>query len=133
MSGLAGQVQNKVKESSAVIVPFPTSFILLTTPTITNTNTTLHLLITVSVRAVVGVVVEYTRSLGAVGVTVQHFLYELVINALVRARHFYQLHQLLQYHVLADSKPLVSTDIGKAYVGREGRNGVWGMCRLGRG
>ncbi|KAK8400903.1 hypothetical protein O3P69_002579 [Scylla paramamosain] len=59
-----------------------------------------------SVRAVVGVVVEYTRSLGAVGVTVQHFLYELVINALVRARHFYQLHQLLQYHVLADSKPL---------------------------
>ncbi|XP_050703491.1 regulator of MON1-CCZ1 complex-like isoform X4 [Eriocheir sinensis] len=60
----------------------------------------------VSVRAVVGVVVEYVRSLGAVGVTVQHFLYELVITALVRTQHFYQLHQLLQYHVLADSKPL---------------------------
>lgn len=55
-----------------------------------------------------GVVIEYIRSLSAVGVTVQHFLYELVINALVRAREFYQLHQLLQYHVLADSKPLVS-------------------------
>ncbi|XP_069952653.1 regulator of MON1-CCZ1 complex isoform X2 [Cherax quadricarinatus] len=60
----------------------------------------------VSPRIVVGVVIEYTRSLGAVGVTVQHFLYELVINALVRAHQFYQLHQLLQYHVLADSKPL---------------------------
>ncbi|XP_071533406.1 regulator of MON1-CCZ1 complex isoform X2 [Panulirus ornatus] len=60
----------------------------------------------VSPKMVVGVVIEYTRSLGAVGVTVQHFLYELVINALVRARQFYQLHQLLQYHVLADSKPL---------------------------
>lgn len=57
---------------------------------------------------VVGVVIEYTRSLGGVGVTVQHFLHQLVINALVRARQFYQLHQLLQYHVLADSKPLVS-------------------------
>ncbi|KAK7080800.1 hypothetical protein SK128_001035 [Halocaridina rubra] len=60
----------------------------------------------VPLKVVVGVVVEYTRSLGAVGVTVQHFLYELVINALVRTRQFYQLHQLLQYHVLADSKPL---------------------------
>ncbi|XP_045584536.1 regulator of MON1-CCZ1 complex isoform X2 [Procambarus clarkii] len=60
----------------------------------------------VSSKMVVGVVIEYTRSLGTVGVTVQHFLYELVINALVRARQFYQLHQLLQYHVLADSKPL---------------------------
>lgn len=67
----------------------------------------LHSSPTVSVRAVVGVVVEYVRSLGAVGVTVQHFLYELVITALVRTQHFYQLHQLLQYHVLADSKPLV--------------------------
>ena len=55
--------------------------------------------------------VEYTRSLGAVGVTVQHFLYQLVINALVRTRHFYQLHQLLQYHVLADSKPLVGVGV----------------------
>ncbi|XP_068238434.1 regulator of MON1-CCZ1 complex [Palaemon carinicauda] len=60
----------------------------------------------VPLKVVVGVVVEYTRSLGAVGVSVQHFLYELVINALVRTRQFYQLHQLLQYHVLADSKPL---------------------------
>ncbi|KAK3885296.1 hypothetical protein Pcinc_010463 [Petrolisthes cinctipes] len=59
-----------------------------------------------SSRMVVGVVIEYTRSLGGVGVTVQHFLHQLVINALVRARQFYQLHQLLQYHVLADSKPL---------------------------
>lgn len=71
----------------------------------------LHSSPTVSVRAVVGVVVEYVRSLGAVGVTVQHFLYELVITALVRTQHFYQLHQLLQYHVLADSKPLVCAGI----------------------
>ncbi|XP_076061105.1 regulator of MON1-CCZ1 complex protein bulli [Oratosquilla oratoria] len=62
--------------------------------------------VSISTQLVVGVVLEYIRSLGAVGITVQHFLYELVINALVRARKFYQLHQLLQYHVLADSKPL---------------------------
>lgn len=37
----------------------------------------------------------------------QHYLYEMIINILVRNNCFYQLHQFLQYHVLQDSKPLV--------------------------
>ncbi|KAB7498356.1 Uncharacterized protein Anas_04551 [Armadillidium nasatum] len=54
----------------------------------------------------VGVVLEYIRSLSGAGITVLHFINELVINGLVKTGQFYQLHQLLQYHVLADSKPL---------------------------
>ena len=38
----------------------------------------------------------------------QYYLYELIINLLVHHNCFYQLHQFLQYHVLSDSKPLVS-------------------------
>jgi len=38
----------------------------------------------------------------------QHYLYELVIKTLVQHNLFYMLHQFLQYHVLSDSKPLVS-------------------------
>ena len=37
----------------------------------------------------------------------QYYLYEMIINILVRNNCFYQLHQFLQYHVLQDSKPLV--------------------------
>jgi hypothetical protein len=36
----------------------------------------------------------------------QHFLNELLINLLVRQKSFFLLHQLLQYHVISDSKPL---------------------------
>lgn len=39
----------------------------------------------------------------------QHYLYELVIKTLVQHNLFYMLHQYLQYHVLSDSKPLVSS------------------------
>lgn len=39
----------------------------------------------------------------------QHYLYELVIKTLVQHNLFYMLHQFLQYHVLSDSKPLVSS------------------------
>eukprot|EP00054_Salpingoeca_dolichothecata_P020883 m.132877 g.132877 ORF g.132877 m.132877 type:complete len:572 (-) comp23789_c0_seq2:199-1914(-) len=53
---------------------------------------------------VISVLVEYIRSLGQFGVPVQHFLYELVINLLVRHDRYYQLHQFLQYHVVTDSK-----------------------------
>ena len=38
----------------------------------------------------------------------QHYLHELVIKTLVQHNLFYMLHQFLQYHVLSDSKPLVS-------------------------
>lgn len=41
----------------------------------------------------------------------QHYLYELVIKMLVHHSLFYMLHQFLQYHVLSDSKPLVSPQL----------------------
>lgn len=52
----------------------------------------------------VAVLVEYIRSLNHYSLPVEHFLYELVINLLVRHNRHYQLHQFLQYHVVNDSK-----------------------------
>ncbi|XP_078723047.1 regulator of MON1-CCZ1 complex isoform X2 [Lampetra fluviatilis] len=60
----------------------------------------------ISYKFIVAVLMEYIRSLNQAQITVQHYLYELVINTLVQNNRFYQLHQLLQYHVLSDSKPL---------------------------
>ncbi|GAB6023103.1 hypothetical protein CHUAL_007191 [Chamberlinius hualienensis] len=57
-------------------------------------------------KFLVTVIMEYIRSLYQLQITVQHYLYELVINTLVHHRCFYQLHQLLQYNVLSNSKPL---------------------------
>lgn len=48
----------------------------------------------------------FCRSLAEHGIPVQHYLHELVITTLVHRKAYYQLHQLLQYHVVADSKPL---------------------------
>ncbi|XP_046386131.1 regulator of MON1-CCZ1 complex [Ischnura elegans] len=52
------------------------------------------------------VLVEYIRSLSEHSIPVQHYLHEMLINALVRRGAFFQLHQFLQYHVIGDSKPL---------------------------
>ncbi|KAK9510121.1 hypothetical protein O3M35_004973 [Rhynocoris fuscipes] len=49
---------------------------------------------------------EYIRSLADLQIPAQHFLYELLINCLVLTESYYQLHQLLQYHGVSDSKPL---------------------------
>jgi len=57
-------------------------------------------------KFVVWVLLEYIRSLTDFHIPVQHYLHELVINALVQHKAYYQLHQLLQYHVVSDSKPL---------------------------
>lgn len=46
------------------------------------------------------------RSLTEHSIPVEHYLHELVITTLVQRKAYYQLHQLLQYHVVADSKPL---------------------------
>ncbi|CAL1596372.1 unnamed protein product [Knipowitschia caucasica] len=54
----------------------------------------------------IAVLMEYIRSLNQNQITVQHYLYELVIKTLVQHELFYMLHQFLQYHVLSDSKPL---------------------------
>lgn len=50
--------------------------------------------------------VIHFRSLAEHSIPVQHYLHELVITTLVQRKAYYQLHQLLQYHVVADSKPL---------------------------
>ncbi|XP_012679166.1 regulator of MON1-CCZ1 complex [Clupea harengus] len=60
----------------------------------------------VSHKFVIAVLMEYIRSLNQYQITVQHYLYELVIKTLVHHNLFYMLHQFLQYHVLSDSKPL---------------------------
>ena len=49
---------------------------------------------------------EYIRSLTKYQIPVQHYIYELIFNAMVRQKAFYQLHQFLEYHVVTDSKPL---------------------------
>lgn len=66
-------------------------------------------------RFVVAVVNEYIRSLVQHHIPVQHFIYEVLIEALARLGQFYQLHQLFQYHAVADSKPLVILSIGLSY------------------
>jgi len=52
------------------------------------------------------VLLEYMRSLTDHQIPIQHYLHELVINSLVLNKAYYQLHQLLQYFVVSDSKPL---------------------------
>lgn len=56
---------------------------------------------------IIAVVNEYIRSLVQYHIPVQHFIYEVLIEAFARLGQFYQLHQLFQYHAVADSKPLV--------------------------
>jgi regulator of MON1-CCZ1 complex len=57
-------------------------------------------------KYLVGVLVEYIRSLTQANIEVLHFLYEMVINSLVHSSRFFQLHQFLQYHVITDSVPV---------------------------
>ncbi|KAI6653767.1 hypothetical protein LOD99_3271 [Oopsacas minuta] len=57
-------------------------------------------------KFVVSVLMEYIRSLHQHDQEVEHYLFEMVLSILVRQRAFGQLHQLLQYHVIADSKPI---------------------------
>jgi hypothetical protein len=54
-------------------------------------------------KFVVQVLIDYIRSLALFQISVEPFIYELLVNFLVRNNKFYQLHQLLQYHVVADS------------------------------
>uniref|UniRef100_A0A4W6FQT5 Regulator of MON1-CCZ1 n=1 Tax=Lates calcarifer TaxID=8187 RepID=A0A4W6FQT5_LATCA len=73
----------------------------------TSTNTQRRVLwVGVSHKFIIAVLMEYIRSLNQFQITVQHYLYELVIKTLVQHNLFYMLHQFLQYHVLSDSKPL---------------------------
>ena len=58
------------------------------------------------IQRLISILLEYSRSLEERQLSVQHFLNEILINLLVQNGSWYQLHQLLQYHVIADSKPL---------------------------
>lgn len=57
-------------------------------------------------KFIVWVLLEYIRSLTDFRIPVQHYLHELIINSLVLNKAYYQLHQLLQYYTVSDSKPL---------------------------
>ena len=59
-----------------------------------------------NLKRIISFILEYIRSLEEEQIPVQHFLNELLINLLVQNGSWYQLHQLLQYHVIVDSKPL---------------------------
>lgn len=54
----------------------------------------------------IAIVFEYVHSLSAQRITVQYFIYEFLLNHLIQAGSFYQMHQFLQYHVFSDSKHL---------------------------
>lgn len=54
----------------------------------------------------ISIIVEYFRSLNCYNIVIEHFLYKLLVNALLKDNRLYQLHQYLQYHVFSDSKPL---------------------------
>jgi len=59
-----------------------------------------------SYKYIVAVILEYIRSLSFHRIVPQHWIHELLIDYLVRNGRFYQLHQLLQYHVVTDSVPV---------------------------
>jgi hypothetical protein len=54
----------------------------------------------------IAIIIEYFRSLNSQFIPIEHYLFKLLVNALIKANRLYQLHQYLQYHVLSDSKPL---------------------------
>lgn len=54
----------------------------------------------------IAVVFEYINSLFLNQVSILYSTYELLINLIVRSNRFFQLQQLIQYHVFTDSKPL---------------------------
>ena len=62
-----------------------------------------HLVPFVNAKYAESIATEYIRSLNFHHLTVSPFLFELLIHFLVTTSKFTQLHQLLQYHVVADS------------------------------
>lgn len=58
---------------------------------------------TLNTKYLVAMVVEYIKCLDFEHIKIKSFLYEFIINLLVRNNKYYQLHQFLQYHVINDS------------------------------
>ena len=67
---------------------------------------------TPNAKYTIAVIVEYFNSLNAKFIPIEHYLYKLLVNALIKANRLYQLHQYLQYHVLSDSKALACLLLG---------------------
>eukprot|EP00794_Sanderia_malayensis_P006806 gene6806-7575_t len=63
-------------------------------------------------KFVIGILIEYVRSLNYYQITANCNLHELIINILVEKKRYYQLHQLLQYNVLSDSEQLAFLLLG---------------------
>lgn len=60
----------------------------------------------------IALLIEYFRSLNLVFIPIEHYMYKVLVNALIKTNRIYQLHQYLQYHVLTDSKPLACLLLG---------------------
>lgn len=61
---------------------------------------------TCNAKYTVSLIVEYFRSLNVFSISIEHYLYKLLVSALIKTNNLYKLHQYLQYHVLTDSKTL---------------------------
>ena len=59
-------------------------------------------------KFVLGVLVEYIRSLTQHQIPIEFYLQEMLTMHLVKKKKFHQLHQFLQYNVLPDSKELAA-------------------------
>ena len=59
-------------------------------------------------KFLMGVVVEYFRSLTQHQIPIEFYLQELLVMRLTKKKKFHQLHQFLQYNVLPDSKELAA-------------------------
>jgi len=62
-------------------------------------------------RYVAVVIEELLLSLHNSCIPVQPFVYEMLVNCLMKGGQFQKLHQLIAYRVIEDSKPLVSNKI----------------------
>lgn len=51
----------------------------------------------------ISVLADYVRSLNYFKLNVEHYIHKLFIEHLISSRRYYQLHQLLQYHVIGDN------------------------------
>jgi len=59
-----------------------------------------------------GVLVELLLTLNSLKIPVRQFIHEMLINLAVKTEQFYQLHQFIQYGVIADSKHLACILLG---------------------
>lgn len=54
----------------------------------------------------IAIIFEYINSLVMHKIPVEYFIYEFLIDCLIKTGNYYQMQQFLQYHVFSDSKPL---------------------------